>query len=208
MDRIRHDSTIPDKLLDAAERMIYEAGVDQVTMDGVARIAGVDRSTLHRHFPGKESLCSAVVARILQRINTAIKGRIAGMRGYERLRESCLTMAGFLHANPKQLEVLHNSRRLKGADPNDEHTAVLMQTIRENQRFSTDILIDTISDGKFVAGINPAATGLFLRMAIHDVYGIPPLPLHLLDKSDVKHEDYIRNSRDPIYRSILLSPDN
>lgn len=50
-----------DKLLQAA-RAAFAAGDDEVSLDGIAREAGVGIGTLYRHFPTREALVEAVYA--------------------------------------------------------------------------------------------------------------------------------------------------
>jgi len=50
-------------LLDAAEDLVNSQGVGRFTLEGVARQAGLSKSGLLHHFPSKESLIEALVAR-------------------------------------------------------------------------------------------------------------------------------------------------
>ena len=55
------------KLLDAAERLVLEVGVGQLTLAAVARAAGVSKGGLLYHFPSKEELLKAMVGRYARR---------------------------------------------------------------------------------------------------------------------------------------------
>ena len=52
-----------EAVLAAAERAFLAAGFGAVTMDAVARAAGVSKATVYAHYVGKEALFGAVVAR-------------------------------------------------------------------------------------------------------------------------------------------------
>ncbi|QYU66205.1 TetR/AcrR family transcriptional regulator [Leptolyngbya sp. 15MV] len=58
-------SITPDQLLDAAERVILERGLEALTLDAVATAAGVSKGGLLHHFPAKERLIRALVERIV-----------------------------------------------------------------------------------------------------------------------------------------------
>ena len=67
-------------ILDAARTLVAEAGVD-VTMEDIARRAGVAVGTLYRHFPAKDDLVAAVledgaaqVAALAERAVAAVEG--------------------------------------------------------------------------------------------------------------------------------------
>jgi len=54
-------------ILAAAERAFLAAGFGAVTMDAIARDAGVSKATVYAHFSGKEELFGAVIADVTER---------------------------------------------------------------------------------------------------------------------------------------------
>lgn len=52
------------KLLDAATDIIMDQGVHQLTLDEVAKTAGVSKGGLLYHYPSKEALLTAIVERL------------------------------------------------------------------------------------------------------------------------------------------------
>lgn len=61
----------PRAILDAAGVLFMEHGYAAVSMDSVARGAGVSKATLYAHFPGKAGLFAAVVAERCDRMAAA-----------------------------------------------------------------------------------------------------------------------------------------
>jgi AcrR family transcriptional regulator len=55
---------IRDEILDAAERFLADLGYAKVTMEDVAREAGVGRTTIYLHFKTKEEVALAVLDRV------------------------------------------------------------------------------------------------------------------------------------------------
>ena len=56
-----------EAILAAAERAFLASGFGAVTMDTIAREAGVSKATVYAHFTGKEELFGAIVARVSER---------------------------------------------------------------------------------------------------------------------------------------------
>jgi TetR/AcrR family transcriptional regulator, mexJK operon transcriptional repressor len=56
-----------EAILAAAERAFLASGFGAVTMDAIAREAGVSKATVYAHFTGKEELFGAIVARVSER---------------------------------------------------------------------------------------------------------------------------------------------
>ena len=56
---------VEDRILDAAERLFLEKGFSTAIIDEIAAAAPASKPTIYAHFPGKETLFAAVVARII-----------------------------------------------------------------------------------------------------------------------------------------------
>ncbi|MCX5044766.1 TetR/AcrR family transcriptional regulator [Aldersonia sp. NBC_00410] len=57
-------STVTERLLDAAEKLLAAKGIRATTVLQVAEEAGVSRAWLYRHFPDKQSLLGAAIVRL------------------------------------------------------------------------------------------------------------------------------------------------
>lgn len=81
------------RILQAADELIRVHGVNRTRLDDVRAATGVSKSQLYHHFPDKEALVAAVIARraevILER-ETALLGRVDSMRGLERWRDAAV----------------------------------------------------------------------------------------------------------------------
>jgi AcrR family transcriptional regulator len=66
-----------ERLLDAAERVVVEAGATHLTLDAVAKSAGVSKGGLLYHFPSKESLLEGMMARHLREVDAEVAARLA-----------------------------------------------------------------------------------------------------------------------------------
>jgi AcrR family transcriptional regulator len=80
-----------DRILDATESLMGRLGYQKMTMDDIAREAGIGRRTIYLHFPSKEETALATIDRIVERLTTRLES-IAGSRlpWDERLREMLL----------------------------------------------------------------------------------------------------------------------
>lgn len=59
---------IEDRMLDATETMLARFGYSKMTMEDIAREAGVGRRTLYLHFPSKEAIALCSIDRIVERL--------------------------------------------------------------------------------------------------------------------------------------------
>jgi AcrR family transcriptional regulator len=81
------------RILQAADDLILVHGVNRTRLDDVRAATGASKSQLYHHFPDKEALVAAVIARraevILER-EGALLSRVDSMRGLERWREAAV----------------------------------------------------------------------------------------------------------------------
>lgn len=66
-----------ERLLDAAERVVVESGATHLTLDAVAKSAGVSKGGLLYHFPSKEALLEGMLARHFQQVDAEVAARLA-----------------------------------------------------------------------------------------------------------------------------------
>ncbi len=67
--------TIPprDRILDAASDLFYREGIRAVGVDTIIAQSGVAKATLYRHFPSKDDLVAAYIARVDERLQARTK---------------------------------------------------------------------------------------------------------------------------------------
>jgi AcrR family transcriptional regulator len=112
-----------ERLLDAAERVVVESGATHLTLDAVAKSAGVSKGGLLYHFPSKEALLEGMLARHFQEVDAEVARRLASRR-----RKT--SRADMFRERVRVLLELHPERPAVGAAmvaasaDNPEHMAV------------------------------------------------------------------------------------
>lgn len=118
MKQLRGRKTV-DALLNAAERLLDEGGVDAATVPAIAARAGVSVGTIYRHFADKDALLRAVYERFFTNVratNTAafsalplrpvpaakvVRGIVKGMiEGYRRRRSLLRALIDYARTHP------------------------------------------------------------------------------------------------------------
>jgi len=62
-----------DRIIDAAESIVDESGVAALTLEQAAKRAGVSKGGVLYHFPNKEALVAAMIARFTERFDHAVE---------------------------------------------------------------------------------------------------------------------------------------
>ncbi|MGH2511191.1 MAG: TetR family transcriptional regulator [Acidimicrobiales bacterium] len=69
----RHLESIDELVIDAAEELLASYGLNRWSVDDVAELAGIGRTSIYRRFGGRDDLVYAVLARELRRTVAAIR---------------------------------------------------------------------------------------------------------------------------------------
>lgn len=68
MGRPSHPKDLPDRILDAADRLLARYGYQKMTIDDLAREVGIGKGTVYLHFRSKEEIVLFRVDRVVRRL--------------------------------------------------------------------------------------------------------------------------------------------
>jgi AcrR family transcriptional regulator len=88
------------ELLDAADRVIREAGPD-ASMTAIAAEAGITKPILYRHFGDKGGLYRALAERYIDPLLTDVREAMAGAQAAEQVPSTIDAYLAFIEANPQ-----------------------------------------------------------------------------------------------------------
>ncbi|OBI65844.1 TetR/AcrR family transcriptional regulator [Mycobacterium sp. E796] len=91
---------LSDRILDAAQRLVFRTGARRMSLSDVATLAGVSRPTIYRYFTSKEELIDALGKRERRRFNDAMDAAMSGVVGLARLEAAVDVVATFVEAQP------------------------------------------------------------------------------------------------------------
>lgn len=75
--RKKQPAVVRQKLLDVAAQITNEQGMDALTLDAVAREAGVSKGGLLHHFAGRQALLHGLCDEMIERLDTQIDAAMA-----------------------------------------------------------------------------------------------------------------------------------
>ncbi|OBK52545.1 TetR/AcrR family transcriptional regulator [Mycobacterium sp. 1081908.1] len=91
---------LSDRILDAAQRLVFRTGARRMSLSDVATLAGVSRPTIYRYFASKEELTDALGSRERRRFADAMDDAMSGVVGVARLEAAVDVVATFVEAQP------------------------------------------------------------------------------------------------------------
>jgi AcrR family transcriptional regulator len=106
---------LTDEIISAALALIEREGNDEaVTLRAVAREIGIAAPSIYAHFPDRDAIVTAVVARIFDDLTAEISRAVAGSGEdpVERLTAGCEAYVAFGLSRPARYGVLFSEQRL------------------------------------------------------------------------------------------------
>jgi AcrR family transcriptional regulator len=135
---------LANRILDAAQRLVFRTGARRMSLSDVATLSGVSRPTIYRYFTSKEELIDALGKRERRRLDAAMDEATAGVVGVARLEAAVDVIAAFVEAQPPgrllDLEPGFAHEQMAQALPvlTEGLTAVLRRCAREHA-FATSV---------------------------------------------------------------------
>ena len=92
-------------IIDAAEKLFFEKGYDNVSMNDIAGVVELNRATIYLYFENKEALCFAVVLRGVRMLNAMIKDNVRKAIDRQKINTIGRSYYTFFTAYPQYLQV-------------------------------------------------------------------------------------------------------
>jgi AcrR family transcriptional regulator len=149
---------LADRILDAAQRLVFRTGARKLSLSDVATLARVSRPTIYRYFVSKEDLIDALGKRERRRFNAAMDQAMSGVAGVARLEAAVDVIATFVEAQPPG--------RLLDLEPGFAHEQ-MAQALPMLAEGLVGVLQRCAREGAFATPVDPRAlAGAIARTAL------------------------------------------
>jgi AcrR family transcriptional regulator len=149
---------LADRILDAAQRLVFRTGARKLSLSDVATLARVSRPTIYRYFVSKEDLIDALGKRERRRFTAAMDHAMSAVAGDARLEAAVDVIATFVEAQPPG--------RLLDLEPTFAHEQ-MAQALPMLADGLVAILQRCAREGAFTTGVEPRdLAGAIARTAL------------------------------------------
>jgi AcrR family transcriptional regulator len=149
-----------NRILDAAERLFAERGIDRVTMGELTLGSGLQPSTIYQYFSKKDDIVWALVGRMMAKVS-ARPGRedTTANTGLSRIRKFLEYMADELANEPAQVRFMAEFDAAYARNwPVKRLLKLEAQTIGLGRNVFRDLIREGIADGSLRADLDPELT--------------------------------------------------
>jgi len=92
-------------IIDAAEKLFFEKGYDNVTMNDIAKEVELNRATIYLYFENKEAVCFAVILRGVSLLNKMVKDNVRKAIDNQSIKAMGRTYYTFFQVYPHYFQV-------------------------------------------------------------------------------------------------------
>ena len=174
-----------EKLLHVATAAFATAQGRPVSLESIARDAGVGIGTLYRHFPNREALVEAIYRAELAEVAAAAEQLLRRYPSKTALRRWMDRYAGFVAAKRGMAESLHAIFDSGGMEPSQTRDSIvgavdmLLAAGADDGSLRSDVQADGVVSsliGIFLASGSPEQTGRMLDLLVAGLVAARPAP--------------------------------
>jgi AcrR family transcriptional regulator len=148
------------RILDSAEKLFDEFGIDRVTMSEITSASGVRTSTVYQYFSGKDDIVWAILERVLEESSRRAKAAMDhGTTALQKITALLELMAGDLTRQAAQVRFLAQFDAMYARDWPAERLLLLEAQIGiDGFQFLGALIREGVSDGSLRADLDPELT--------------------------------------------------
>jgi|AGTN01.2.fsa_nt_gi Transcriptional regulator len=180
-------------ILDAAMKLFYAKGYDEVSMSDIAAKVGIKKPTLYLYFKNKESLFFAIVARAARVRNPLVRAEISKCKtGDEKLKAAARVSTEIYVKHPEYswADYFFRSGRFDLENTENEDIKAILDLQWEMFEILRDIVRFGMEDGTYVPGADPLSMALWMNMVAENTYNLRPDYKYMLERGGVRMDEF------------------
>ena len=190
-----------EDIIDAAEKLFFSNGYENVSMNDIAEEAEMARGTLYKYFMNKDDIYAAIAIRAAEMIGEKF-GELLNkdQTGIEKMRGICEFYYDFYKKYPGYYNAYYHSGmfQIKGSP-----TLEKLKKIR-NKSFhaAVEAVKEGIKEGSLRKGLDPVVTTLFMLATANNINNINPVTQMYMDEYGLTQDNLFDHSLDMTIKSI------
>jgi TetR/AcrR family transcriptional regulator len=190
-----------EDIIDAAEKLFFSKGYENVSMNDIAEESEMARGTLYKYFKNKDDIYAAIAIRAAKIIGQEFQKLLSkDQNGIEKIRSICEFYYDFYKKYPGYYKAYYHSGMFKiEGSPTLEKLKVI-----RNKSFhaAVEAVKEGIKEGNLRKGLDPAVTTLFMLATANNINNISPVTQMYMDEYGLTQEQLFKHSLDMALRSI------
>lgn len=180
------------EILDAAETLFFSREYDDVSMDEIADIAELNKTTIYLYFKNKETLFSAAVLRGIRILNRMYQECMeTEVPGVTRVALLIETYYRFTRRHPDYQRLIryYGMERFNKENPN---SADILEEFSMSRSFWQAAIREGIDDGTIRDDIDPFLLTVYLMTTLMSALSLTRPWVDVLDHEGVGHDTFVK----------------
>lgn len=182
-------------IVDAAEKLFFSKGYDNVSMKDISDAVGISRAALYLYFKNKETVYFAVILRAAKIMNRMFKESVKSeKKGIDKIEDIGKAYFEFYNefTDYHDAYLYFESQRFSKCD--DEYASVIKALSNETTKVLYDVIVEGMEDGSIREDINPLEMAIYIATTSNRVVSPNSWALYYLKTQGISHEQYIEDA--------------
>lgn len=181
------------EIIDAAERLFFTRGYEDVSMEEIARSVELNKATIYLYFENKETLFATIVLRgigiLKEKYTECMKKQVPGIVKVALMGQAYYQ---FSQEYPEYLRLIHfyGSERFSKENP---CTAEIGKGYGTCRLILRDAIREGIEDGTIRADIDPFLTSMYLMISFMGILSLENKWKQVIEAEGFSGEQYTRD---------------
>lgn len=150
-----HRDNQRERILQAAEKLFIQDGIDKVSISAIAGAARISRRTMYQYFTDKREVAWAIFENLVGQWS-AVQNEQEKQTGYQQLENFMLSLVKMLETNREHLRFIVELDALYSRETNADRMRQITGRIQvEGEDWVTSMVRHGIADGSICADVDP-----------------------------------------------------
>lgn len=153
-----HRENQKEWILEVAEDLFIQKGIEQVTMGDIAEASRITRATIYKYFANKEEMASEIFKSVTKGWQERNKKEVWSFQGtgYEQLEKFINVFFGYLFQNPREASFVAEVNYLYAKRWSAEMFAnTMLENLHEDRNLVLESIRKGIKDGSLRSDLEP-----------------------------------------------------
>ncbi len=191
-------------IIDAAEKLFFKDGFDNISMNEIAQEAEMARATIYQYFKNKNDIYAAIAIRAAKILSQMFEEVPKDLTGIEKIKTLSETYYQFFKEHTGYYKAYYHSGVF------DYENSPNMERLKENRKKNFQVVVDAMKvgfkDKTIREDIDPLTTTLIMLLMSNNVNNIIPVTQMYLDDYRLTQDKLFDSNLEMVIRSIENKP--
>lgn len=192
-------------IIDAAEKLFFQKGYDNISMNDIAHEVGMSRATLYLYFKNKEVIYQAIVLRAARIMDKMFKKSLSGeKKAIDKLKDLGKAYFDFYREFPDYYNAYIYFKSDRFSEHDNDYMNEIKELSKETMKMTCELAIEGIEDGSMRKDLNPLEVAIYGIVTSRELVKLDSWALKALESQGITYEQFIDDCMD-LWKRMLVN---